>query len=487
LTIPGIALGMLGGSIPGVSSALILAIVLPATLWMNLLPALIFMTAIYTGAAFGAAIPAILMGVPGSPAAVATSFDGYPMTQRGDHNLALGLALASSTLGHMGAYLILFIGIGVISHAVLKLGPLEMLLLMLWGLTLIAALRGRYMSRSLLSGLIGVLIATIGLSPRDVVRGTFNLPGLLDGIPAVAAMIGLFAASELFNLAGTSYLVQQSELRRVRVGEIARGMLLAMRHPIVILRGLVIGATIGGLPGVGAAVCNLVSYAETRRGDKHPETFGKGNPKGVIAAEAGNASSEAGSMATLLALGIPGGASSAVMLAALSLHDVTGGPQFLDSSKDVVYAIILNNFAQGAVMLALGLGLIGLMANVIRIPVRILIPVILVLATFGSYSLTGSMVGPITMVVFGFIGWFMQRHDYSVPACVVGLILGGKVETTLLQTYQISGGGQIGYFLGRPIALVLLALLLFSLFGRSIAAWWRRQRAKPERLPQAVQ
>jgi putative tricarboxylic transport membrane protein len=179
-------------------------------------------------------------------------------------------------------------------------------------------------------------------------------------------------------------------------------------------------------------------------------------------------------MATLLALGIPGGASSAVMLAALSLHDVTSGPQFLDASKDIVYAIILNNFVQGAIMLALGLGLIGIMANVIRIPVRILIPVILVLATFGSYGLSGSMAGPLTMVVFGFIGWFMQRHDYSVPACVVGLILGGKVEVNLLQTYQISGGWQLGYFAGRPIALVLLVLLLFSLFSRPIMHWWRR-------------
>ena len=415
---------------------------LPATLWMSLLSALIFMTAIYTGAAFGVAIPAILMGVPGSPAAVATSFDGYPMTQRGEHNLALGLALAASTLGHMGAYLILFLFIGVISHAVLKLGPLEMLLLMLWGLTLIAALRGRYVSRSLLSGLLGILIATIGLSPRDVIRGTFDMPELLDGVPVVSAMIGLFAASELFNLAGTSYLVQRSDLRTVSVRDIARGMLQALQHPIVILRGLLIGATIGGLPGVGAAVCNLVSYAETRRGDKHPESFGKGNPKGVIAAEAGNASSEAGSMATLLALGIPGGASSAVMLAALSLHDVTSGPQFLDASKDIVYAIILNNFVQGAIMLVLGLGLIGMMANVIRIPVRVLIPVILVLATFGSYGLSGNMAGPATMVVFGLLGWFMQRHDYSVPACVVGLIFGGKVETPCCKPIRSRAAGS---------------------------------------------
>lgn len=485
LTIPGLALGMIGGAIPGVNSALILAIVLPATLWMNLLSALIFMTAIYTGSAFGVAIPAILMGVPGSPAAVATAFDGYPMTQRGEHNLALGLALAASTLGHIGAYLILFVGIGPISTAVLKLGPAEMLLLMLWGLTLIAVLRGRYMSRSLLSGFFGILLATIGLSPRDVMRGTFDLPELLDGVPVVAAMIGLFAASELFNLAGTSYLVQRSDRRGVKVREIARGMFDALHHPVVILRGLVIGATIGGLPGVGAAVCNLVSYAETRRGDKHPESFGKGNPKGVIAAEAGNASSEAGSMATLLALGIPGGASSAVMLAALSLHDVTGGPQFLSSSKDVVYAIILNNLVQGAVMLLLGLGLIGLMANVVRIPVRILIPVILVLATFGSYSFAGNIAGPIAMVVFGFVGWFMQRHEYSVPACVVGLILGGKVETTLLQTYQISGGWQISYFLGRPLALLLLAFLLFSLCSRPLLAWWRRRMTLRQKTPQA--
>jgi putative tricarboxylic transport membrane protein len=483
LTIPGLALGMIGGAIPGVSSALILAIVLPATLWMSLLSSLIFMTAIYTGSAFGVAIPAILMGVPGSPAAVATAFDGYPMTQRGEHNRALGLALAASTLGHIGAYLILFVGIGPIALAVLQLGPLEMLLLMLWGLTLIAALRGRHMSRSLLSGLIGVLIATIGLSPRDVIRGTFNLPELLDGVPVVPAMIGLFAASELFNLAGTPYLVQRSDLRTVSVRAIAAGLREALQHPIVILRGLVIGATVGGLPGVGAAICNLVSYAETRRGDKDPGSFGKGNPKGVIAAEAGNASSEAGSMATLLALGIPGGASSAVMLAALSLHDVTGGPQFLAASKDVVYAIILNNLAQGVLMLVLGLGLIGLMANVVRIPVRILIPLILVLATFGSYSFTENMTGPIAMVVFGFVGWFMQRHDYSVPACVVGLILGGKVEANLLQTYQISGGGQLDYLLERPIAMVLLALLLFSLFSRPLLQWWRgratRRHAPP--------
>jgi len=289
-------------------------------------------------------------------------------------------------------------------------------------------------------------------------------------------MIGLFAASELFNLAGTSYLVARSDLRTVSVREIARGLMQAVRHPVVILRGLLIGATVGGLPGVGAAVCNLVSYAETRRGDKHPESFGQGNPKGVIAAEAGNASSEAGSMATLLALGIPGGASSAVMLAALSLHDVTSGPQFLDASKDLVYAIILNNLVQGAVMLVLGLGLIGLMANVIRIPVRILIPVILVLATFGSYGLSGSMAGPLTMVVFGFLGWFMQRHEYSVPACVVGLILGAKVETMLLQTYQISGGWQLSYFAGRPIAQVLFVLLLLSLFSRPLLNLWRRRR-----------
>jgi putative tricarboxylic transport membrane protein len=467
LVVPGVVLGMLGGALPGVSGALILALVLPLTLRMDFLPALVFLTAIHTGSLFGVAVPAILMNVPGSAAAVATSFDGYPMSRRGEHNIALGLALSASVLGHLGAYILLFLWIEPISHAVLKLGPPEMLLIMLWGLTLIAALRGKHMSRSLLAGAIGILIGTIGLSPGGAIRGTLGFPALLDGVPVISALIGLFAAGELFNLAGTKFLVDAAEHRRVRISEIIRGMLQALRYPFVILRGLAIGSTIGGLPGVGASVCNLISYVETRRTDKHPETYGTGNPKGVVAAEAGNASSEGGSMATLLALGIPGGASSAVMLAAFALHNINGGPQFISKSKDVVYAIIMTNFANGVVLLVLGILLTGLMANIVRIPVRILIPAILALATFGAYSFDGSMVGPITMAVFAVLGWFMRRHDYSIPACAVGLILGKNIEQALINCFQISGG-TIGYFLGRPIALTLLVLLIGSIVYRPV-------------------
>jgi putative tricarboxylic transport membrane protein len=467
LVVPGVALGMIGGALPGVNAALILAMVLPLTLWMPFLPALVFLTAIHTGSLFGVALPAVLMNVPGSAAAVATAFDGYPMSRRGEHNRALGLALSASALGHLGAYLLLFFWISPISHAVLKLGPAEMLLVMLWGLTLIAALRGSHMSRTLLAGAVGILIGTIGLSPGGVMRGTFGNAALLDGVPVVSALIGLFAVGELFNMAGAAYLVEAPGLRRVRIGEIFRGMLEALRYPVVILRGLVIGSTIGGLPGVGASVCNLISYVETKRTDKDPESFGTGNPKGVVAAEAGNASSEGGSMATMLALGIPGGASSAVMLAAFALHNITGGPQFIAQQKDVVYAVILTNFVNGAVLLALGLLLTGLIANVVRIPIRVLIPAILALATFGSYSIDGSMLGPFTMAAFGILGWFMRRHDYSIPACAIGLILGRQIEAQLLNYYQISAGG-LGYLLGRPIALVFLVLLIASLVYRPV-------------------
>ena len=197
LVVPGVVLGMLGGALPGVSGALILALVLPLTLRMDFLPALVFLTAIHTGSLFGVAVPAILMNVPGSAAAVATSFDGYPMSRRGEHNIALGLALSASVLGHLGAYILLFLWIEPISHAVLKLGPPEMLLIMLWGLTLIAALRGKHMSRSLLAGAIGILIGTIGLSPGGAIRGTLGFPALLDGVPVISALIGLFAAGDV--------------------------------------------------------------------------------------------------------------------------------------------------------------------------------------------------------------------------------------------------------------------------------------------------
>ena len=311
VVIPGIMIGLFFGATPGLQTSMAMAIFLPMTLYMDFLQAMLFLTAIFTGGGFGAGVPAILMNIPGTSSAIATAFDGYPMAKQGRHNEALGLALGSSTFGVFLGYILLFFLIKPMSLFVLKLGPSEMFIVILWGLTLIASLTGKHVTKGLIAGLFGLLIGTIGFSEAGVMRGTMGIEILADGIPVIPAMMGMFAASELFKLVKTEFLVEDESKRQVRISEILKGFKKAFSYPVILIRGSIIGVLIGAVPGVGSSVSNLLSYIETKRRDKDPDSFGKGNPKGVVASEAANSTSEAGSMATLLALGIPGGGATA--------------------------------------------------------------------------------------------------------------------------------------------------------------------------------
>lgn len=464
VVVPGLIIGLVFGCIPGLQTSMAMAIFLPATLSMDFLTAMLFLTSVFTGGQFGGGVSAILMNIPGTSSAVATTFDGFPMARQGRHNEALGVALMASTVGTVFGYVILLVLIKPLSTAVLKLGPTEMFVVILWGLTLIAALRGTNMVRGLLAGVIGLLIGTIGMSPNGVLRGTMGSPYLIDGVPVIPAMIGMFAASELFGLVGKSYLVEAgTAVRGVSLAKIIQGFRLALQSPGTLIRGGLIGTLIGAIPGVGSSVSNLVSYSETRRTSRDPDSFGKGNPQGVAASESANSSSEGGSMVSLFALGIPGGGGTAVLLAAFTMHNITGGPRFLRDHADVVYAIILANFAQGALLLIVGLVLIQFLAAIVKVPLRYLIPMVFVMATFGAFGLTGNLAGPATVLVFAILGWAMRRYDYSIPAAVIGLLLGSMAEGELLRSIQISGG-RFAYVLERPITLVLLVLLILSLW-----------------------
>jgi putative tricarboxylic transport membrane protein len=443
---------------------------------MDFLQALIFMTAMYSGALFGVAIPAVLLNVPGSASAVGTTFDGFPMARAGKHNEALGLALASSCFGQASAYTLLLLLAGPIAAFALKLGPPEMLVLSLWGLTLIARLRGRNFARGLLAGAFGLLLGTVGLSARGAPRGTFGIDVLLDGIPTVPAIVGLFAAAELFNLVGKEFIVEDQTRRRVNALGILAGMRETFRHPKVLIRGALIGSGIGLLPG-GHAIANLLSYSEARRTAKDPEKFGTGDPRGIIAAESANASSEGGSMATLLALGIPTGGATAVMLVAFSMHNITGGPSFMRDHADIVYAVILSSLAQVAVLAVVGFAYTFVAGFVVKVRLRVLAPTVLALAVIGAYSLSQSMAGPITLALFAVIGWLMQRFDYPVAATVVGLLLGRLTEGSLLRTFQMSGGHP-EFMFTRPIAMVILLLLLGSIAAPYITKARARVAAK---------
>ncbi|WP_218967670.1 tripartite tricarboxylate transporter permease [Puniceibacterium antarcticum] len=326
-----------------------------------------------------------------------------------------------------------------------------------WGLTLIATLNDSSLSKGLVAGFFGLILSQIGMSTTGIMRTTIANPHLLDGIPVVPAMIGIFAASELLRLRGSTYLVQDKAQRDISIPRILKGVVETFRYPGVLIRGSLIGAVIGAIPGVGSSVANLVSYGEAKRTSKTPQAFGKGAPEGVTAAESANSSSEGGSMTALLALGIRGGAATAVLLAAFSFHNIIGGPSFIRNQSDIVYSIILGNLGQVVLLAVIGLLMLRLLGMVVRVPLSYLVPSVLAMCAWGGYGITGTIAGPLTVAAFSALGWLMRRSDYPVAATVIGLLLGRMMEGELVRTLQISGGHPMNYLLERPIALTLLS------------------------------
>jgi putative tricarboxylic transport membrane protein len=480
LVVPaGVLIGLVFGAVPGLSISIAMAVFLPATLYMDFLPAILFLTAIFTGGGFGGAVPAILMNIPGTSGAVASAFDGYPMAKQGRHGEALGVGLAASVIGTFVGYLALLLMVDSVAGWVLRLGATEMLVIAIWGLLLIAVLNDATFAKGSAAGVLGILLSTIGYSDTGMMRGTFGSMHLLDGIPVIPALIGLFAASELMTMAGRNYIVGEAELRRVRLRPILSGAALAMRRWPAVIQGGLVGTVIGIIPGVGASIANLASYAMAKRTAEDATTFGSGNPDGLIASESANSSSEGGGMVTLLALGIPGGAGTAILLGAFAMHDVTGGPRFITENTDLVYALILGNMVQAVVLFVIGMAFVFAAGLIVKAPLTFLIPFVMAISMMGAYAITGNMLGPLTVAGTGALGWLMRRYGYPITATVVGLLIGGVAEGELVRSWQVSGGDP-AFLMGRPITLVLLALLILSLvptLARGLLAFASRQRS----------
>jgi len=474
--VPGLIVGLVFSAIPGVSISMAMAIVLPMSLYMDFFPSVVFLTSVYTGAGFGGSVPAILMNIPGSPTSYATTFDGYAMSKKGMHNEALGYALFASTLCGLAGYVLLLFVVEPMANLVLKIGPFEMFAVAIWGMLLLGSLGTKYATRGILAAGLGVLLGGIGMNTAGFMRGTMGMPELINGIAPVPAMIGLLASGQLFNLATKDYILDAESSREVSLKKILAGCWGTFKFPGVLVRGSIIGIVIGAVPGVGAAVGNLIAYSETKRTAKDSQTFGKGNPKGLVAAESSVASSEGGSMATMLALGIPGGGATAILLAAFMMHNIVPGPSFIQNQKPMVYAIILNNMVQAMLLLVVGIAFIYAACNVVRIRTRYVLPAILVIATLGTYAVEGSVSGPITLFVFSILGFGLVKFQYPVAAVVVGILLGRMLETELLRSYQVSGGDLL-YILHRPFALAIFAMMFFSLVMTMIG---KRRQARIE-------
>jgi putative tricarboxylic transport membrane protein len=465
--------GIAFGSVPGLTGIVGVALLIPFTYAFAPEQSLLLLGGVYVGATFGGSISAILFNTPGSPEAACTALDGYPMAKRGEGGRALGIALASSAIGGIFGTLVLMLLAPPMATLALEFGPPEYFALAVLGISAIASIGSGSVLKGLVAGLIGLGVATVGLDPiTGFGRYTFGNNMLLTGISFVPVIIGTFALAEVLSRVSEGRKpgsvitdVSTSLPSRKELGE-AKGTLA---------RSSVLGAFIGALPGVGATTASFLSYSEAVRWSRHPEKFGTGIPEGIAAPESANNSAVGGSMIPLLALGIPGSATTAVMLGGLTVHGIVPGPLLMEQNTLLVYTVFIAMMVANILMLVFGVRAARYFALILTIPYAFVGPAIVVMCMTGVYGLNSNMVDIGVMLSFGLIGVLLRAMRYPVASFIIGLVLGPIAETSLRQGLMISQY-DYGEFLMRPIAATLLILAALSL-AYGLYGQYKRSRA----------
>ncbi len=460
LMLGGMTAGLLVGALPGLTATMAVAILVPLTFGLDAIPALAMLLSIYLGAVSGGFVSAILVNTPGTPASIATTFDGYPMTQQGKAGKALGLAFMASIVGSLIGIVALVLFAPVISRAALRFSAPEYFAIAVFGLSMIVGISGRDLAKGAISAVLGLLVGAIGIDPvLGTTRFTLGNLNLLGGFSFVPVLIGLFAISEA--------LYQASLARRPNpvvqsVRSIFPKMATLWHHRWLILKSGVIGTLIGALPGAGADIASLVSYTEAKRSSKHPERFGHGAEEGVIASETANNAVPGAAMIPLLTLAIPGDAVTAVLLGAMRMHDLRPGPLLFRYNRPEVFAMYASLLLGVLLLRVVGTLVLPWFARIMNLPRRHLVAGILLFSFVGSYALGNSVFDMGTAVGFGVLGFIMLRFGYPVAPMVLALILGPLAEDRLRQALVMSEGSW-AIFVTRPVSAVLLALALASL------------------------
>jgi len=477
LAIVGVAAGIVIGALPGLSATMAVAVLVPITFGMPPEAGLIMLGAIYTGAIYGGSYAAILVNTPGTPSAIATTFDGYPMAQRGDGDLAVTLSTLSSVLGGLVGALALLTLAPLLAQIALKFGPVEYFWLAIFGLTLISALSEGSTLKGFIGAGIGLLLSTVGVSVIGAdIRYAFGSQFLLGGIETISALIGLYCIPVLIDLVATPspHLQPPEKGRGIRLGE---GLRLMWRGKLNATRGAVIGTLVAILPGAGGSIASLVSYSEARRTSKRSERFGHGEPDGVIATETANNATVGGGFIPTFVLGIPGTPPDAVILGALLVQGFRTGPEMFTTNASVTYTFIGGLVIATLLMLPMGL-LIGRYAfkSIVSIPKALLVPSIAFMTVIGTYAIRNNPFDVVVMVVLGVIGWVLARYGIKPSPIVLGLILGPIAEQGFVQGYLIgnASGSVFGAFFGRPLSLAIIALVLLSV----LYPIWQAYRAR---------
>ena len=451
----GVIGGMLFGAIPGVSMLTLAAILLPFTAGLTATQGVMLFAVIYCTGTYGGAITAILFNIPGSPENAPTSFDGYPMTQQGRSGKAVGAAVLCSAVGGIASALVMMAATEPLAKwAIRNIGPPEIFALVFFGLAVASSVGARTIWKGWMSVLIGLLIATIGQDPvGGINRYNFGIGDLAAGIAFVPAILGFFAVSEIFvqaeRKAGGTY-------KAPKVSMSFPSFLELWMHKIAVFRSILVGFFCGILPGIGATLAAFMSYGEAVRWSKDKDSFGKGNMEGVISSETANNAATGAAMIPLLALGLPGGALTAMMVAVFQMHDLEPGPLVFYNSPDLIWVVFAAMFYANLSILIIGVVETKTILNLLKIPFQFLAPLILMLATIGAYISRGLVLDVMVMFLAGIFGYLLRRSGFSIPGIVLGLILGKIGEQNFAQGMQMVHY-DLGTYFSRPICALLIA------------------------------
>ena len=479
----GTLIGVALGSFPGLDCAIGVALFVPVTYGMTPSQGILLLGTLYSGAVYGAQIPAILFRVPGASEAVVTTLDGYEMTKNGKAGLALGVGLLSSVGGGLFGVVGLTLLTPLLAKVALAFGPSEYFALGILGLTAMASLGSKSQVKALISGLMGLILATVGLDPiSGFARFHFGTTVLKSGFSFIPAIIGLFAAAEIFNqiYSGKAFSKLQGEeadKEQIKIKFPSWEKVKTLKWSA--LRSAFLGLIVGILPGVGATTGAIVGYSQAVQFSNKPEKFGTGTMEGVMAPEIANNSAAGGAMVPLLSLGIPGSATTAIMLAAFLVHGLRPGPLLMIQQKPLVFTIFAGMALSNILFFFIGLVAIRFFVRLRRVPYPFIAVGILAFSAVGANAM-GDINGMKMMIFFAILGFIMERYDFAVAPMILGLVLGPIIEPSLRRALMIHEY-QLNEVLMRPITA---SLLILSIVVTITPIVWQVKRAKANRLAQ---
>jgi putative tricarboxylic transport membrane protein len=475
----GVAWGMLGGALPGISPSIAMALLLPITYDMEPMHAIILLASTYVGAEYGGSIPAILIRTPGTNSAAATTIDGYEMHRQGRGGEALGLSLTAGVIGGLFGLILLVLLTEPLAKVALLFTPPAYFALGVLGLSVIASLSEGSLLKGLMAGIVGLMIATVGTDPLSgVSRFTFQLPELIEGIPFIIVMVGIFAVGELMTQSGTSDWTGTGEdkVRDTRLKLPSLRKLWQLRRSLTI--GNVIGAFEGVMPGAGGSVAAFMSYNEARRWSKTPEKFGKGSEEGVAAPEAANNVVACTALVPTLSFGIPGSNSTAVLLGGLLIHGLQPGPLLFVQHPDIVYGLFGGLVVANIGMLLIGIAVLTPAIWLVNRPKPYLLAFIYALVFSGVYSIDHNVFDLGMVLAAGAIGYLMRVFGFPFLPLVLGLVLGYMIEANYRRSLLITNGDHI-VFLQDPVSVVFLVVAaVFMVIATLREARLRKRVAK---------